>query len=398
VLHEAANANGQQFWAGQRFSVTRGGVTKSLQFDHNLGSGSTAGRRALIATKGFRDLGLVTPDYEIPAGFLPQAGALLNFADVDFVSYGALPTDGVSALNRSGGNIPNVATNFAGKTASVKAQAPPAKNFQGLWWKSPPGSESGWGINFAHQDRFIFATWFTYGAERKPLWFIASAEQSAANANVFSGPVSTVTGSPFDAVPFDTSKVVETVVGLATLTFADDGSSATFAYTVNGITQSKQIVRQAFFPDLLPPSCAWSAQPNLAAATNFQDLWWADPRGSESGWGINFTHQRDTLFATWFTYDADGKPLWFIVLADKTAPGVYKGPVSTVAGPSFDAVPFDPVMVTETIVGDATLTFIDGNHASFTYTVTVGGKQTLQSKSITRQLFSLPDGAGTVCQ
>ena len=192
--------------------------------------------------------------------------------------------------------------------------------------------------------------------------------------------------------------MVETPVGAATLTFAADGSRATFAYTVTGITQNKQIVRQPFFPDLVPPTCAWSAQPNLAAATNFQDLWWADtdPPGGESGWGINFAHQRDTLFATWFTYDADGKPLWFIVLAEKKAPGVYRGPVSTVAGPSFDAVPFDPKMVAETIVGDAAVTFIDGNHASFTYTVTVGGKQTLQSKLITRQLFSPP--AGTLCQ
>lgn len=33
------------------------------------------------------------------------------------------------------------------------------------------------------------------------------------------------------------------------------------------------------------------------------------PAGAESGWGVNFTHQGDTIFATWFTYD-DGTPLW----------------------------------------------------------------------------------------
>src|SRR3954470_12048726 len=26
-----------------------------------------------------------------------------------------------------------------------------AVNYEGLWWRSPPNSESGWGINFAHQ-------------------------------------------------------------------------------------------------------------------------------------------------------------------------------------------------------------------------------------------------------
>ena len=32
------------------------------------------------------------------------------------------------------------------------------------------------------------------------------------------------------------------------------------------------------------------------------------PADSEPGWGINFAHQSDTIFATWFTYGADGKP------------------------------------------------------------------------------------------
>ncbi|MGC1818702.1 MAG: S8 family peptidase, partial [Casimicrobiaceae bacterium] len=40
-----------------------------------------------------------------------------------------------------------------------------------------------------------------------------------------------------------------------------------------------------------------------AAAPNYQGLWWASPAGSESGWGINFAHQGDVIFATWFTYD-----------------------------------------------------------------------------------------------
>src|SRR6185312_17220634 len=36
--------------------------------------------------------------------------------------------------------------------ASLAAAAP---NYQGLWWASPAGSESGWGINFAHQGDII---------------------------------------------------------------------------------------------------------------------------------------------------------------------------------------------------------------------------------------------------
>jgi hypothetical protein len=36
-------------------------------------------------------------------------------------------------------------------------------------------------------------------------------------------------------------------VGKATFTFSD-GNNATFAYTVNGITQSKAITREVFVP------------------------------------------------------------------------------------------------------------------------------------------------------
>ena len=40
-------------------------------------------------------------------------------------------------------------------------------NYGGLWYNAPAESEAGWGINFAHQGDVIFATWFTYDAERQ---------------------------------------------------------------------------------------------------------------------------------------------------------------------------------------------------------------------------------------
>jgi hypothetical protein len=140
------------------------------------------------------------------------------------------------------------------------------------------------------------------------------------------------------------------------------------------------------------PTCTWGLQPDLTPATNYQGLWWNAPAGSEYGWGINFSHQGDIIFATWFTYDAKGKPWWLIIEAHKTAPGIYAGAVSTVSGPPFNAVPFLRSQVVETPVGTATLTFADGNNASFAYTV----NDVAQTKPITRQLFSPP--AGTVCR
>jgi hypothetical protein len=266
-------------------------------------------------------------------------------------------------------------------------------SFQGLWWNSPPFSESGWGINFAHQNDTIFATWFTYDLAGKPWWLAVVANRTA--PNVYSGELFTTTGPAFNAEPFDPAGVTETPVGTATFTFSD-ANNGTFDYTVNvattakvAVTQSKSITRQLFAEPV--PTCRWGERFDLAGATNYQDLWWKSPPGSESGWGINFTHQGDIIFATWFTYDLAGKPWWLGIVANKTGPNVYAGDLFTTTGPAFNAQPFDPAIVVETPVGPGTFTVVDGNNVQFDYTV----NGVTQSKALTRQVFAAP---GTACE
>ena len=129
-------------------------------------------------------------------------------------------------------------------------------------------------------------------------------------------------------------------------------------------------------------------EPNLALATNYTDLWW---NASEPGWGVNFAHQDDVVFATWFTYDATGKPWWLIAELHKDSGTAYSGPVSTVSGQPFDTVPWNTARITETPVGTATVTFADGNAATFAYAVNGASR----SRPITRQVFAPP---GTTCQ
>jgi len=211
---------------------------------------------------------------------------------------------------------------------------------------------------------------------------------------VYKGDIFTTTGPPFNAVPFDSSTVVETTIGTATFTFSD-GNHATFDYTVNvnapaklAVTQSKAITRQEFGP---LPTCVWGVYPNLGQLDNYLDLWWRFPPSSESGWGINFTHQGDQIFATWFTYDLAGKPWWLAFVAVKNESGDYEGDIFTTTGPPFSAEPFDPAIVVETTIGHATLTFSDGNKATFVYTV----NGVSQTKTVTRQVFGPP---GTLCR
>lgn len=390
VLHD--DFNGEQFLTGHTLKATHAGATNSFTFPHDLPSSATAGRRMLIATQGFAALGIVTPDYEIPNGFLATGSGALNFADVDTVGYGALPTDGVTAINRSGTAIPNVATNFAGQSASVSLAGPPAVfgNVQGLWWNDPDESERGWGINLNHQGDTIFGTWFTFGLGGQPLWLVVTATSTPATPNVFSGNLLSFSGSRFDA--FDETKVVSAPAGTATFSFSDR-DHATFDYTVAGVPQTKHIKREPLNASPMA-SCSWGSQPNLALATNYQDLWYAFPADSEKGWGINFTHQGDTIFATWFTYGTDGQPAWLVVALTNTPaqPKVFTGALNkALSGPPFNANPFNFGALQFQSEGVATVTFQDGNFATFDYSV----DGVAQSKQITRDVFAPP---GTVCQ
>jgi hypothetical protein len=78
----------------------------------------------------------------------------------------------------------------------------------------------------------------------------------------------------------------------------------------------------------------------------------------------------------------------------KAGSNVYSGALIRTSGPPFNAVPFNPDAVTRTTVGMATVTFTNGNAATFSYQVSDGIQSVTQSKSITRQVFRAP---GTAC-
>ncbi len=257
-------------------------------------------------------------------------------------------------------------------------------SYQGLWWAAPAGAESGWGINLAHQADTIFVTWFTYNATGAAWWLSMTAKR--VGEGTYSGQLMETHGPGFATTPFNPAAVKVTPVGTGTLTFSDRDRGV-FSYVVNGTAQAKPITRQLFG---VPPACAGVTPQELAQATNYQDLWWV-ANGAESGWGINFAHQGDTIFATWFTYDGAGVPMWLATTATRTGTRTYEGSLYRTTGPRFDAIPFAPEIVRNSVAGRATLTFADGNSATFAYTV--DGMS--QSKTITRQLFT--PSAGTLC-
>ncbi|HZZ92917.1 MAG TPA: Ig-like domain repeat protein [Usitatibacter sp.] len=250
-------------------------------------------------------------------------------------------------------------------------------NVQGLWWGA--AAESGWGVNLTQQGNLLFATWFTYDVQGNGQWLVMSAGALTAT-NTWSGTLYRTRGPSYGSATFDPSQVSVTPVGSASFTFSD-ANHGTFNATVDGMSVSKPITREIFSASL--PTCV--ATPTSSAATNYQDLWWR-VNGTESGWGLNITHQGDTIFLTWFTYDDSGNGVWLVASGmTRTAPGSYVGTLYRTTGPAFNA-PWDASRVTTTPVGTASLSFSDGNDGTFSYSVNgVTG-----SKPITRQVFASP--------
>lgn len=390
-LEMRAITGSEQFFAGHVLTASGGGVTHQFTVPTNL-PGDSAGRRMIFGTQGFAALGVVQPDYVLPNNFFPIAGGTVNWADADVWNYDALPTNGTDSLMRNGSSVTtgtNSPQNFAGRTGTVRPTSGNTEvlNIEGLWWASPAGSESGWGVNLTQQGDIVFATWFTYDTDGSGLWLVMSNGARQAGTNTYTGALYRTTGPAFSAATFDPSQVTVTQVGNGTFSFTD-ANTGTFSYTVNGVSQTKAILRQVYSSPL--PTCTLGgSQPSTP---NFQDLWWRSPAGSESGWGVNVTHQGDILFVTWFTYDASGKGLWLVGSnVSRTSGNTFSGQLFQTRGPAFSASPWNPSQVAVTPVGTVTLSFSDAANGTFAYTV----NGVSQTKPITRQVYSTP---ATVCR
>jgi YVTN family beta-propeller protein len=267
--------------------------------------------------------------------------------------------------------------------ASGTSEAPPpAINVQGLWWQP---SESGWGINLTHQGDIVVATWFTYDTDGQGMWLIMS-NGARVGTNTYSGTLYRTTGPAFNSAFFDPGKVVHTPVGNATFTFSDANNGGVAAI-VNGASISKSLTRMVFASPV--PTC--TAGGGAGAMINYQDLWWRAPAGSESGWGVNLTHQGDVIFATWFTYGADGKGQWLSASAQRTGNATYAGTLYRSWGPPYNKLPWSAASVTRMPVGNITFTFSDTRAGDMAYTL----EGASQSKPITRMVYSSP---ATVCR
>jgi hypothetical protein len=146
---------------------------------------------------------------------------------------------------------------FAGVVGTARFTVPqrlltqPLGNYSDIWWNP---TESGWGMSIIqHGTGPIFATWFVYGAEGRPTWYVVTGGEWFSESE-FRGQLYRTTGPQFllcspgtNCNPaFNPSAVNMQLVGQAQFGFHSDNSTAFVNFTIDGLLFQKTLERLRF--------------------------------------------------------------------------------------------------------------------------------------------------------
>ena len=165
---------------------------------------------------------------------------------------------------------------------ATSANALFAANYTDHWWNK---DESGWGVTLAHHNDKLFAVFYVYDTDGKPLWIVMPDGAFSSDGRTFTGSVYRTQGPSFRDPSFQPNNVDVFPAGTAKFTFATDEINASVTYTIGNTTSTKQIAREPF----------GDAPANNP--TDYSDIWW---NPNESGWGLTITHHGNKIFAVWY--------------------------------------------------------------------------------------------------
>ncbi len=298
-----------------------------------------------------------------------QSGGFTVFGEVS--PAGMVTVDAIARLpiGNAGGafsELPLVSTPANGTIQKanlviISTAAAGANNYQGLWWNA---NESGWGMSITQHGNMIFGALYTYDDAGQPTWYvIPNCPVSTASCT---GDIYKVTGGSPPSMPWNGSAKNVTRAGAGTLTFASTSTGA-FTYTINNVAGSKSITQQVF------------ATGTTAPAIDYTDLWW---NAGESGWGVSLTQQFGTVFAAWYTYDAGGKPVWYVVPNCPISGAGCTGAIYQVTGGESLTTAWNGANPA-TVVGNMTFAFGDAANGTMSYTL----NGATSSRMISRQIY-----------
>jgi len=242
------------------------------------------------------------------------------------------------------------------------------------WWLP---AESGWGLTVFDQGNVLAPIWFTYDDDSEPTWFLVAGAFAQSDGS-FTGDLFRFTGVPYDRI---SGPAATSASRIGDIRLRYTGLSALqFDYRVGDVRQSKRLQRFAFGTRAF----ACTASPTLSRANtrNYTDLWTG--AGNSNGWGLSLFHVDNAIFAIWYTYDADGEAVFFVVATSQQPDGSFTGDIVRQRdGTPFSRIDGNAPSNGADIVGSARLRFHDGERADFTHTI--GGVS--QTRAITRLLL-----------
>jgi cyclophilin family peptidyl-prolyl cis-trans isomerase len=244
----------------------------------------------------------------------------------------------------------------------ISAAIATTNNYQGLWWNA---NESGWGMSLTQHGNLLFAAIYTFDDAGLPTWYVIP--NCPVTANTCTGDIFKVTGATPPTVAWNGASKAVTKVGVGSLTFSSLGTG-TFSFTISGVTGSKAITPQPLASGTTPP------------AIDFTDLWW---NTNESGWGLSISQQFNIVFAAWYTYDAAGKPVWYVAPNCPVAANGCTSPFYRVSGATAITAPWNAASKLVEQAGTMTLSFTDAANGTMRYTI----NGTDYSRAITRQVY-----------
>lgn len=252
------------------------------------------------------------------------------------------------------------------------------QNHTNIWWKA---NESGWGLFVVDQQVIQFPSWYTYDEEGKATWFIGAAMPT--EDNVYQGKMFRYTGVPFDQISGNAADPA-VLVGDVTLNYANPRSMS-FSYTVDGVTQSKELEPFPLAGADNELVCAFSDEP---ASDNATDVWY-DP--DSLGWGVVMMQVPSAITVAWYTYGEDRKPVWRLAQLKPQTDGSFAGDVSEgTTGTPFMEIQNAVAGNSTKVVGMAAVRFDGSKKASFSYTI---GDVT-QTRSLERLILAMPQRCG----
>ena len=222
-----------------------------------------------------------------------------------------------------------------------------------LWWAGE--TQAGWGLYLGQSGETVVPVIFAYDRDGQPTWLTFSRlDWSAGFATYIQSPLERTKGTPYFA--YDASTFTATSLGFAQVDYKDEATlRLSFSTGSLGIAAA-----QAMNPLQVSPYGTRSQR-------DVADLWWGGP--AQAGWGIAIEEQADSLFLAWFTYDASGAPVWYLMDEGRWVDAVtWTGRIYKTSGaPVTSARPYDASLFRRTDVGTFTIAFDGNRRATFDY-------------------------------